>query len=507
MLKRCSFALLATVLGCGAGWYFAGAGLHGQNTRDAAPTRQDRDCSPCYRDVVKKVLPAVVSIEARAKVTHAKGNGRPQVPFNDSQVPPEFRRFFEEFRRAPVEAEEMPRYGFGSGFLVDPAGVVVTNYHVVDGADQVTVQLQDGRKFNSKKVSSDRRTDLAVVVLDTKEHNFPYLELGDSDAMQIGDHVLAVGAPFGLAGTVTHGIVSAKGRNGLNMNMYEDFVQTDAAINPGNSGGPLVNMDGRIIGINAAIKSRSGGFQGIGLAVASNLAKSVINSLRTEGVVHRGYLGVQIRDLLPEVATRLQLPQNGGVVVGDVYDNTPAAKAGLHAGDIITAINGNPVKDGKRLQHIVAELPLRKATQMDVVRDGKQMSLSVTIEEQPSEFGTASAPLVPRNENSNPETISLGKLGLEISDLTDAQAEELGYRAGTRGVVITKVQPDTPGNESGLRRGMLITKVDNRRVQSAEQARQALERGSLSDGVLLQVQSPQGGLNFVLLRGTAAASK
>jgi serine protease Do len=376
----------------------------------------------------------------------------------------------------------------------------------VDSGDQVTVTLNDGRKFNSKKVSTDRRTDLAVVVLDTKETNFPYLELGDSEAMQIGDHVLAVGAPFGLAGTVTHGIVSAKGRNGLQMNMYEDFIQTDAAINPGNSGGPLVNMDGKVIGINAAIKSRSGGFQGIGLAVASNLAQGVIRSLRTEGTVHRGYLGVQIRDLNPDVASRLGLAKHVGVVVGEVMDNGPAAKAGLQPGDVIVAVNGKEVKDGKQLQQVVAQLPLKKAAQMEVVRDGKKMSLPVTIDEQPAEFGTAELHPAPRRPSSS-ESISLDKLGLEISELTDEQAEEMGFRRGTQGVVITRVQPETPASESGLRRGMLITKIDNHRITSASQARRALERASLADGVLLQVQSPTGGTNFVLLRSKEAASK
>src|SRR5262249_50055526 len=256
-----------------------------------------------YRDIVKQVLPAVVSIEAKSKPVQLN-NKRPKNPLpNDQQVPEEFRKFFEEFRFGEMP-DSSPRYGFGSGFFIDPSGVILTNFHVVDGADQVTVHLQDGRVLNSRNIKVDGRTDLAVVVLDQKGP-FPSLELGDSDVMQIGDHVLAVGAPFGLTGTVTHGIVSAKGRDRMNMNMYEDFIQTDAAINPGNSGGPLINLDGKVVGINAAIKSRSGGFQGVGLAIASNLATKVSKALRTEGVVHRGYLGVQIRELDPEVASRL----------------------------------------------------------------------------------------------------------------------------------------------------------------------------------------------------------
>ncbi|MFO0865587.1 MAG: trypsin-like peptidase domain-containing protein [Gemmataceae bacterium] len=276
-----------------------------------------------YRDVVKRVLPAVVSIESRSKPVKTAKATRNPLP-DDSRIPEEFRRFFEQL---PNEADESPRQGFGSGFFVDPKGTILTNYHVVDGAEQVTVTLHDGRKFQSSKIHGDKRTDLAIVMLEGKGDNFPFLELDDSDQYEIGDRVLAVGAPFGLTGSVTHGIISAKGRNGLSLNMYEDFIQTDAAINPGNSGGPLVGLDGKVVGINAAIKSRSGGFQGVGLAVASNLARNVVKSLTTEGVVRRGYLGVQIRELNDEVAKRLGLEKDIGVVVGEVFEKTPAAKA------------------------------------------------------------------------------------------------------------------------------------------------------------------------------------
>ncbi len=524
-MKRWSVALLTLIVGFGTGTFFVGTGLHGQNAKppvNATPPALDREPAS-YRAVVKKVLPAVVSIEAKAKVTRAaKAKPGPRaplvVPFGDQQLPEEFRRqlpddfrrFFEEHGREPgrmpVDPDDSPRLGFGSGFFVDPAGVVVTNYHVVDGADQVTVETQDGRKFRSKSIRLDRRTDLAVVVLDTTEKNFPYLELGDSDAMEIGDRVLAVGAPFGLAGSVTHGIVSAKGRNGLNMNMYEDFIQTDAAINPGNSGGPLVNIEGKVIGINAAIKSRSGGFQGIGLAVGSNLAKKVVDALRTEGVVRRGYLGVQIRELSPEVSARLGLKKDVGVVVGEVFENTPAAKAGLQAGDVITAIAGKAVKDGRVLQNVVAELPLGKPSPVEVVREGKAVTVDVTVEEQPGEFGTARAP-APRQPAAAPESTALEAIGVEVSDLSGALAEDLGFRKGTKGAVITKVESTGVAAEAGLRRGMLITKVENRKVSSAAEAREALEGASLARGVLLQVQSPQGGTTFVLLRSEATGEQ
>lgn len=495
-MKRLLVAPL--MLGILAGGYLVGSLTHGQAPVKPAPavTNVPKDLAS-YRDIVKQVLPAVVSLEAKTK--NIQVNRKPAQPLpNDPRIPEEFRRHFEEFRQFPDM--DAPRQGFGSGFFVDPSGVILTNFHVVDGAESVTVLTHDGRKFTSKNIRGDRRTDLAIVTLDNKAGvQFPYLELGDSDAMEIGDRVLAIGAPFGLAGSVTQGIVSSKGRAGLNMNMYEDFVQTDAAINPGNSGGPLVSLDGKVVGINAAIKSRSGGFQGVGLAVSSNLAKNVVQALRTDGIVQRGYLGVQIRDLSLEIAQRLGLKDNRGVLVGEVFDKSPGAKAGIEAGDIILAIDGKLVKDGKSLQLTVASLPLNKPVDFTIFRDGLTRTLPVAIEAQPDDFGAASVP-APRIPVVPTEAISVGKLGLEIADLNDTLADDLGYRKGTTGVVISKVEPGSVAAEAGLRRGMLINKVDSERVTTAAGSRKLLENASLSRGVLLQVISPTGGVNFVLLK-------
>jgi len=495
-MKRWSFLIvILSLAGFGTGGYLAVSAIHGQQPQNAVPA-VPRDLTS-YRDIVKKILPAVVSIDAKAKpVTVQKKGKRPAI--DDARIPDEFRRFFEQFSEMP-DLNDTPQHGFGSGFFIDPAGVILTNYHVVAGADSVVVTLHDGRKFTARNIRGDQRTDLAVVMLDVKGTTFPYLELGDSDAAEIGDRVLAVGAPFGLTGSVTQGIVSAKGRNGLNMNFYEDFIQTDAAINPGNSGGPLVTLDGKVIGINAVIKSRSGGFQGVGLAVASNLANHVAKALRTDGVVHRGYLGVSVREIEPEVATRLGVPQGRGVVIGEVYENTPASKAGVQAGDIVTTIAGKEVNHGKAVQGLVAGLPLNKATPVQVLRDGKSMTLQVTVEELPKEFGAAAA----RPQRRTPveaEAVPLEKLGLEVADLTPETAESLGYRAGTKGVMIAKVQSGSLAAEAGLRRGMVIAKVDNQCVTTAAAARHSLENANLTRGVLLQVQSPTGGVNFVLLK-------
>jgi serine protease Do len=312
-----------------------------------------------YRDVVKAVVPAVVSIESRAKArrVRAKDDGR------DRSV----------------------ELGFGSGVIVDPKGVILTNYHVIEGADFVEVRMANGKKYVSQNMSGDKKTDLAIIRIQP-ERPLPFLTLGDSAKMEVGDRVLAVGAPFGLTGSVTHGIISGKSRN-LKLNMYEDFVQTDAAINPGNSGGPLVNLEGKVIGINSAIKSKSGGFQGIGLAVSSNLARAVIDQLLKDGVVRRGYLGVQIRDVDSEVAEELRIRENTGVLVTKVFTDSPGAKAGLKVGDIVTNIGGKPVREGAELQKVVLSLPLGKPVDVELIRDGEPRVAKVVIEEQPESYG------------------------------------------------------------------------------------------------------------------------
>ena len=314
-----------------------------------------------YRDIVKTVVPAVVSIESRAK-----GRRPIRVRPGDDQ-------------NRSVEI------GFGSGVVVDAKGVVLTNYHVVEGADFVEVRLTDGRKFTSKDIVGDRKTDLAIVRIQV-DQPIPALEFGDSDEMEVGDRVLAVGAPFGLTGSVTHGIISAKSRN-LKLNVYEDFLQTDAAINPGNSGGPLVNLDGRLIGINSAIKSRSGGFQGVGLAISSNLVKAVMQQLLKDGAVHRGYLGVQIREIDVDLAAKLKVAEKSGVQITRIFGESPAAKGGLKAGDVVTKIGEKMIRSGADLQKVVTALPVGKLVDVAVLREGETVTAKVTVEEQPEDYG------------------------------------------------------------------------------------------------------------------------
>lgn len=448
-----------------------------------------------YREVVKQILPAVVSIEAKSKALAKKEPPTPRRPPEIPGLPEELRKFFQEFQ-APFDfGEEFPpMHGFGSGFVVDPSGVILTNNHVVKGAEKITVEFQDGRKFVAREVRADPKTDLAILLIDAK--NLPFLALGDSDRMEIGDRVLAVGAPFGLVGSVTAGIVSGKGRN-MQMTMYEDYVQTDAAINPGNSGGPLVNLEGKVVGVNAAIKTRSGGWQGVGLAIASNLVKNVWPQLQRDGQVKRGYLGIQVRKLDPDVATRLGMPNQVGVVVGKVFENTPASKAGLKDGDVLTSIAGKVVKDGQQVQRMVTDLPAGKPVELEVFRDGKSMTLSAIIEEQPREYGLAT---VQPSQHDDAEGIALESLGIKVADLTPERAKQFGHKKAAEGAVITFVEPGSLAAEAGVERGSLILKVDNQPVQNALAAQEVFRKGSLERGVFLQLQTPRDGINFVLLK-------
>jgi serine protease Do len=503
MRKSAQWTLvLVTLVFCGGVLGYATAPLlRGQAVAPAAPVPREPSS---FRDVAKKVLPAVVSIESKAKaapkVIKQSSNPRRRLP-DDAQVPEEFRRFFEQMEEMQGQ-ERTPQQGFGSGFIVDPKGVILTNNHVVAGAEQVEIQLIDGRKFTSKEIFGDPKTDLAIVKIAVKEP-LPFVELGDSDAMEVGDRVLAAGAPFGLKGSLSAGIVSAKGRNGLNMNMYEDFIQTDAAINPGNSGGPLVNLEGKVIAINSMIKTQSGGFQGVGLAVSSNLARNVMTQLLKDGVVKRGYLGIQIKDLTDAALAQRLGVKDHGVLVTQVFDNSPAGKAGIKDGDVVSSIAGKAVKDSTDLRRIVAELPIGKPVDVAIVRDGKPQSLQVTIETQPDSFGTTRVP-VPRAPKKEPASTSLEKMGAEVTDLTPALAQQLGYKDQAKGAVVVEVERGGPALDAGIRPGMLITKVEQELVQSAASLKDVLDKSSMEKGVLLQVQTPQGGTNYVLLKKETA---
>lgn len=450
-----------------------------------------------YRDIVKKILPAVVSVEATTTVQTNKKSSSPRRPFEVPWPPDDFRKFFEEFQDPFDFSQEFPpMHGFASGFVIDPAGVILTNYHVVKGAEKVTVEFQDGRKFVAREIRSDPKTDLAVLLIEAT--NLPCLMLGESDRAEIGDRVLAVGAPFGLVGSVTSGIVSGKGRN-LNMAMYEDYIQTDAAINPGNSGGPLINLEGKVVGVNTAIKSRSGSWQGVGLAIPSDLVKKVWPQLQRDGKVRRGYLGIQVRKLDSQVAASLGLPNQSGIIVSKVFENTPASKAGLKDGDVLTSIAGKDVKDVQQVQRTVTELQPGNSVKLAIFRDGKSMIMTAALEEQPTEFGL---PTPQPLQHNKVDGISLEGLGIRVADLTPDRARQFGHMKAAEGAAITYVDPGSLAAEAGVERGSLILKVDNKPVQNAEAAREMVGKGSLERGILLQIKSPNDGISFVLLKSS-----
>jgi serine protease Do len=482
-MKRCLLIVTCLALG-GLGTYLGQSLLQGQAVRPAAIPAE----LTSYRDVVKKVLPAVVSIESQSTTGNAR-QGRP----GDMQLPGGLQPFFD--RPRPVDDDAPARIGFGSGFISTLKGVVVTNNHVVEGADRALVRLSDGRKFTSSKIRTDPKTDLAIVLLDRKL-DLPALEFGDSTKMEIGDRVLAVGAPFGLDGTVTHGIISSKGRS-LRMNMYEDFLQTDAAINPGNSGGPLVSLEGKVIGINSAIKSRSGGFQGIGLAIASNLGKTIVTSLFKEGVVRRGYLGVSIRDVDEDLAKELGLKKAQGVQITRIFPKAPGAKAGLKKDDVITKLGKKPVRDGRDLQTVVAGLPLGKPVKIEIVRNGKPRTLDVTIEEQPRTFGSARPLRLPEIAR---KAIAIEKVGLSVVDMTPELAEALGYPDDTTGVLVFSISRKGLAALAGIKPGAVILSVNKKEVKTAKEARDAIVKGSTTKGITLEVRGPKGDKQTVVLR-------
>jgi serine protease Do len=441
-----------------------------------------------YRDIVRRLLPAVVSIEAQAK-----NGGRVRRP-GDMALPNDMKRFL-DVPHLDQQDEEHARVGFGSGFVISPKGVVVTNNHVVEGADQVQVQMRDGKKYVSKTIRTDPKTDLAIIQLDGVD-SLPHLEFGDSDSMEIGDRVLAVGAPFGLTGTVTHGIISSKGRS-LKMNLYEDFLQTDAAINPGNSGGPLVNLEGKVIGVNSAIKSRSGGFQGIGLAISSNLGRDIVDQLLKEGVVRRGYLGVGILDVDEEIRKELHLKEARGVKVTRIYPDAPGDKGGLKPNDVIVTIAGKVIKDGRSLQMVVAGLPVGKPTDVEIIRAGKPQVLRVTVDEQPKTFGAMKPAEVPRPGRG---ALVIDKVGLTAADLTPELAEVLGYAESTRGVLVTQIARNGLAHLAGLQPGKIVVSVNSKPVTTARALSDAIANASTRAGIVLQVRGPRTAVEEITLQ-------
>ena len=402
-----------------------------------------------------------------------------------------FRRFFgdESEGRSPRRNNGTPRQqGIGSGVITTKDGYILTNNHVVEGADEVKVALQDGREFTAKVVGRDPKSDVAVIKIDAKD--LPVVPMADSDKVEVGDVVLAVGNPFGIGQTVTTGIVSATGRAHMGLD-YEDFIQTDAAINPGNSGGALVDAEGRLIGINTAILSRSGGNQGIGFAIPVNLARDVMSSLVKDGRVTRGYLGVMIQDVTPAIAKQFDLKENSGALVGDVTPKSPAEKAGVKSGDVITEFNGKKVTDSRHLKLEAARIAPGHEVPVTVLREGKTKTLEVIVKEIP---GTDR--LAKNDQPSNQE--DTGTLnGVAVSDLDNHARQQFDLPNTVNGVVITDVAPDSAAAEAGLKAGDVILEINKKPVKTAEEAVRLTEKAE-SKTTLLRVWR-NGGSQYVVV--------
>ncbi|TWU60627.1 putative periplasmic serine endoprotease DegP-like precursor [Rubripirellula tenax] len=448
--------------------------------------------SEAFRNVATHVLPSVVAIENRPDTTwQAK---KPTV--NDDalgQNPFKGTPFEDMFRGQPGMQGMVPRAprsqgGIGSGVIIDSAGVVLTNNHVVEGGGKVIVRTQDGREFVAIEVLTDPKTDIAVVKFEG-DSNLVAAAIGDSDKMAVGDWVVALGQPFGLESTVTAGIVSAKNR-GIGITDRENFIQTDAAINPGNSGGPLVNLRGEVIGINTAISSRGGGNNGVGFAVPSNLAHWVSNQLVTSGKVQRSYLGVAIQPVSHELASQLGVRARGGVAITNVMTGTPAEKSGLKTGDVIVKFAGHAVTTPQQLQLAVEQSTVGQTSTISIVRAGKPMELPYLAESVPGDFGSSVS------QKKNSDGTKLQSLGIEIAPLTKDVAKQLGMEDQS-GVVIAAVQDDSSASEAGLEPGMVIAQVNRQDVSTVEDFARIVKADS--DGSILLLVRGEHGSRFIVV--------
>lgn len=460
-------------------------------------TSYAKTLSEAFRTTARSLQPAVVSIRTEGRAaTESPMDGKDfqkRFHFNNPEDlndffknMPEMRRFFD----SPSAMAAPDRSGLGSGVIIDPSGIILTNNHVVAGGSEVTVRLHDGREFEAKEVKVDPKTDIAVVRIEGAT-DLVAAPMGNSDNVEIGDWVLALGQPFGLVDTVTAGIISAKGR-GIGIADREYFLQTDAAINPGNSGGPLVNLDGEVIGINTAISSSSGGNQGIGFAVPINMAHWVSDQLIKTGSVHRAYLGVGIQPVTHDLALRFGTEASHGVLVSEVRDGSPAAKAGFESGDIILSFAGHEVTSPRELQLFVERAPLDKAQEVVVLRDGKQVTLKVQCAAFPGEEEQASI------NTPEAETSAVNQFGLEVGPLNADVAKKLGM-PGTQGLVVTDVEVGSAAAEAGLRSGMVIVEVDRKPVHDPAAFKQMVNDADLNEGLLLLVKTEQG-KQFVVLK-------
>ncbi len=443
-----------------------------------------------FSAVVKAVTPAVVNIST-SRVVKSTELEELNPRFDD----PLFRRFFgdEFFRRFGIPKERR-QSSLGSGVIVDPEGYIVTNNHVIEEADEIMVVLSDKREFKGKVIGKDPKTDLAVIKIEGK--SLPTASWANSDKLEVGEFVLAIGNPFGLNQTVTMGIVSAVGRASVGIAEYEDFIQTDAAINPGNSGGALVNTRGELVGINTAIFSRSGGYMGIGFAVPANMVRSVMDSLITRGKVVRGWLGVSIQGVTSDLAKNFGLREAKGALVSEVLPGGPAARSGLQSGDVIVEFDGKEVEDQTALRNMVAQTAVDKDVSVKVIRDNKPKTIKVKIGEQPKNLAGAGEEPAPAQGQAADHT---ALAGVDVRSLTPELAERFGLAKDARGVVITDVVANSKAASAGLRPGDVITEINRQPVKGLEDYRRIVGKLGKDESPLLLVNR-RGGKFFIVLK-------
>ncbi|WP_119420129.1 DegQ family serine endoprotease [Desertibaculum subflavum] len=447
-----------------------------------------RGAPDSFADMVEKLMPAVVNIATTQKLPERR-QGTPEMP----KLPPgsPFEEFFKDFfdRQQRGQQQRRPATSLGSGFVIDASGYIVTNNHVIDGADEIKVILSTGAEIPAKLIGTDAQTDIALLQVETKE-KLTAVQWGDSDKARVGDWVLAIGNPFGLGGSVTAGIISARGRD-IGAGRYDDFMQTDASINKGNSGGPLFNTEGQVIGVNTAIYSQTGGSVGIGFAVPSVIAQRVALQLKEFGKTKRGWLGVRIQVVTDEIAESIGLDKARGAMVAGVTDGGPAARAKIDAGDVILSFDGKPVPDMRHLPRVVADTPIGKTVPVEVWRKGKKETLQVQVGElKEEEVAAAAAGSSPKGGGGAGPTTDVEALGLTLSRITPELRQRFELKPDAKGVVITDVKADGVAASKDLRAGDLILEVAQAEVTTPEQVRDKVKEAQAQKrkSVLLLVQ-------------------
>jgi len=466
-------ALLVLGLGVTAGWTLSGSRVEAAApvpraaAGQAQPPRSQAGSETSYADVVARVAPAVVTVRSERVV---RAEGRADLPFDD----PFFQQFFGGPRGRGPAPSPREEGALGSGVIVSPDGYILTNHHVIDGADHVKVDLPDRRSFDAKIIGSDAPSDLAVLKIDAA--GLPTVSLGNSDDARVGDVVLALGNPLGVGETVTMGIISAKGRaTGLADGSFEDFLQTDAPINQGNSGGALVNTRGELVGINSQILTPSGGNIGIGFAIPATMAQNVMQQLVKNGVVRRAMLGVTVQPLTSDLARSLGLDEVRGALVASVQPDSPAQKAGIQRGDVILDVNGMPVSDSNSLRNRVASLAPGSRASVTVLRDGRRDTLQAVLAELPGKRASAA---------DSGSGDSGGRFGLAVEPVTPEVASQLGLKSA-RGLVVNGVTPGSPASDAGVRPGDVIEQVNRRPVSSVPELQEALQSSGKRPALLL----------------------